>query len=203
MELSLVDNEFYCTVAGEARYLDVKGEITDLPYSLVAPAWMETDDTLTANYVECLSERYADRRNDVYEDDLVTSNSGSRRNEEKQYAGHYGYDVVPAPGHIVRCWYCNEEFTFFRDWFGKDDASAKQGFVVAMLVHYYEHRSNGDLPYVTTYFPGRAITTPSGKVYTKPGVVRTWRINGKLLGSPAKSHPKCDHEDLVCDACRI
>lgn len=177
-----VDNNLVGYVNGEWVFTNSEGEATPYETEFV-PDWrVDNDPRLVAEYVGCLSERYLDRRNDVYEADVTTSNSGSRKNEDKQYAGHYGYDVVPAAGHIVRCWYCNEEFTFYRDWFGKEDASAKQGFVVAMLVHYYEHRSNGDLPYVTTYFPGKTIRRPNGSVVAeKPGVVRTWRINGKLL----------------------
>lgn len=180
-----VDNTLVGYINGAWCFVNAEGEATEYETEFI-PDWrVDNDPRLVADYVGCLSEQYLDRNNDVYLDDVKTCNSGSRKNEDKSYAGHYGYDVVPAPAHIVRCWYCpptSAEVTYVRDYFGKDEASAQQGFVTAMLVHYYEHRSNGDLPYVTTYFPGKEIRRPNGTlVANKPGVVRTWRINGKLV----------------------
>lgn len=179
-----------------AGYRDVvTGEYTDSP---VATAWNQAqmieacanggefvgyvdDPRLVADYVGCLSEQYLDRRNDVYLNDVLTSKSGVVA-EDPQYATLYGYTLVPAASRTVRCWYCNEDFSY-REFANSSRNAGEEAFVTEMLVHYSSHRAAGDLPFVTTYFPGREIRRPNGTVVaTKPGVVRTWRINGKLVG---------------------
>lgn len=114
----------------------------------------------------------------------------------------HGYSFVPAPDKVVRCWYCNEDFYFTQFVTlapqAKDQEANERAFCMEMLLHYSEHRDAGDLPYVTTYFPGKEIVTPSGKVYTKPGVVRTWRVGGKLVGPSANWYdPTLTHSEAI------
>lgn len=107
----------------------------------------------------------------------------------------HGYSLVPAAGKVVRCWYCNFDFSFeefcslVRDslapWLSEEEY--QRAFCMEMLFHYQAHRDSNDLPFVTTYFPGQTIKRPDGSIAAhKPGVVRTWKVSGNLLG-PSKS----------------
>lgn len=175
------------------------GKVYDFPRE-----WSNPD----AEYVKCLSEQYLDRANDEYLPDLDNSTDyAGNVNEvdrpvwvdpaERKFSDLVGYTLVPAAGKIVRCWYCDEEFSYRE--FSHADGHTTAGykaFVLAMLVHYSEHKAADDKPMVTTYFPGKRIVRPDGSVAAeKPGVVRTWRINGGLLGAYEK--PVLSYEQQV------
>ena len=157
---------------------------TDFATTFV-PDWkVDEDPRLVTSYIATAEDRDNDRESH-YVADVLTSKSGIVP-EDKQYANVYGYDLVPYPGtHVVRCWYCQEEVSYREVAVqGVSERKNMERFVTEMLLHYSEHRAADDKPFVTTYFPGKTIYRPTGEVAAvKPGVVRTWRIKGALLGA--------------------
>lgn len=195
-----IDNALVGYVGGNYVYLRPSWVIDEGWYSEAeaytpfatsfVPDWkVDEDPRLVASYVGTAEDRDNDREAAIV-NDVLTSKSGIVP-EDKQYAEVYGYDLLPYPGHAVRCWYCREEFSY-RECTSqrRTERANMEAFVTEMLAHYSEHRAGtvipgeADKPFVTTFFPGRTIRRPDGSVAAqKPGVVRTWQIKGALLGS--------------------
>lgn len=185
-----VDNHFIGYIAGEYTYRDDEGNVTLYDTTFV-PDWkIDEVPSRVVTWLVTLAEQRKDRNNDEYLDD-IKGFTLAKDPVEKDVL--FGYTMVPAVGdRIVRCWYCaNTEFSY-REFMkyapqAYEQERMERAFCYAMLEHYQEHRDANDLPYVTTYFPGRTIYRPNGEVAaSKPGVIRTWQIKGGLLGPSQK-----------------
>lgn len=209
MEFDAVDG----TWVRIARCITPAGKVVDLPAE---------DVDMQASYVVCQSESMLDRNNDVYEPDwdVEYDHKGDVAFDDKPewvepkvpvYGDAFGYTRVPGPDFVVRCWFCNHQFSYERDYVRNEQGDAvKERFVAAMQAHLAECRNENVVPYVTTYFPpsqGRTVLRPDGSVAAQmpgtPGVVRTWRIKGGLLGAPAsKAVRKQSAFDALMQRCR-
>lgn len=178
---------------------------TVVPYetSFVADWRIDEDPRLITTYVECQSVTMMDRANDEYLNE-VTSFIMPKDPVVKDVL--FGYDSLPTVGdRLVRCWYCKPTDSLFSYEEFKalvpqayDEERCERAFCYAMLEHFQTHQDSGDLPYVTTFFPGKTVYRPDGSVAAeRPGVVRTWKINGALIGPSAKWFDPTQRADSI------
>lgn len=190
-------NDLAGYVAGEWKYVTPEGDLTDNEYHYInsggVKGWDIRLGTILHNtensYVECVSERYADRNNDEYDADIDVrystgkgdavnfGNAYRSTDESKTYTPHAGYDLLG--NGVVRCWYCNTVFDF-----AISTRWTMEQFVTEMLVHYSEHRAANDLPWVRTYIKV-GVRRPDGSVVVIPEnarrVTKPWQVKGALI----------------------
>lgn len=182
-------NDLTGYVAGEFWYVDAEGKESTSEFTFVSDWRVDEDPRKVAGYVECMSERYADRNNDEYDADIDVrystgkgdavnfGNAYRSTDESKTYTPHAGYDLL-ANG-VVRCWYCDTVFDF-----AISSRWTMEDFVTEMLVHYSEHKSANDLPWVRTYIKV-GVRRPDGSVVVIPEnarrITKPWQVKGGLI----------------------